>query len=183
MRNLYRVVPYLPKVSRRERGHPLYLPISMGGNRVDNSGIYEVLYCGDSPECAIAEAFGWKAVWEEGMLRGPRDLPGSRQSLVTYSLPETFSVCDLDDSKRLVQMALRPSRVVTRDRPTTQGWARDIFNSREFVGVSWWSYYNPDWASVGLWDMSALIVANVDLLSWEHPSLRMAADALNRPID
>ena len=80
-------------------------------------------------------------------------------------------------------MALRPSRVVTRDRPTTQGWALDIFNSCEFVGVSSWSYYNPDWASVGLWDMSALIVANVDLLNWEHPSLRMAADALNRPID
>lgn len=183
MRDLYRVVPYLPHASRQERGNPLYLPISMGGNRVDNAGVYDVLYCGDSPECAIAEAFGWKPVWEEGMLRGSRELPGSRQALVTYSLPKVFSVCDLDDPKRLAQMELRPSRVVTRDRTITQRWALDIFNSREFVGVSWWSYYNPDWASMGLWETSPLIVANVDLLSWEHPALRKAADALNRPID
>lgn len=48
MENLYRVVPHLPAASIRERGHPLFVPRSTGGNRVDNTGIYDVLYCGDS---------------------------------------------------------------------------------------------------------------------------------------
>jgi hypothetical protein len=182
MRNLYRVVPYLPTAKRSERGHPLYLPISMGGNRVDNAGIYDVLYCGNRAEGAIAEAFGWKTVWDEGMLRGPRELFGSRQAFVTYSVSDEFSICDLDDAERLLRMHLRPSRVVTRDRAVTQRWALDIYQTKEFVGVSWWSYYNPDWASIGLWDTSLLVIANLDVLTWDHPALRAAADALNRPI-
>jgi hypothetical protein len=183
MRSLYRVVPYLPDASRVERGHPLFVPRSMGGNRVDNPGVYDVLYCGDSAEGAIAEVFGWKTVWEMGMLRGPRELVGSRHALVTYAVPDEFAICDLDDAKRLARMHLRPSRVVTRDRAVTQKWALDIFETKEFAGVSWWSYLNPDWASMGLWETSPLTVANLEVLSWTNPALRRAADALNRPID
>ncbi len=118
------------------------------------------------------------------MLRGPRELSGSRWALATYSIADgnSNSICNLDDAKRLTRMQLRPSRVVTRDRAVTQRWALDLYESKEFIGVSWWSYYNPDWASVGLWNTSSLAISALDVLTWAHPALKAAADALNKPI-
>lgn len=180
---LYRVVPYLDTADEGEPGHPLYVPTSTGANRIDNPGVYDALYLGDEPACAVAEAFGWAPRWNAGLLRGTPSLPGSVRALVSYELDEGSAVCDLDDADRLAELGLRPSRVVTRERTVTQAWARDLFDAGEFVGVRWWSYYNPDWGSVGLWDIAALTVTDIVVLTIHHSSFVAAAAEVIRVIE
>lgn len=183
MSNLYRVLPYLEAAKDGQPGHPAYVPHSTGASRIDNPDIYDVLYLGDDPACAVAEAFGWAPRWNAGLLRGTPSLPGSVRGLVRYHLPDGAGLCDLDDASRLVDLGLRPSRVVTRDRTVTQDWARELYNTSEFSGVRWWSYYNPDWGSVGLWDIAALTVTDVAILTTDHPAFVAAAAAIIRVIE
>lgn len=183
MPSLYRVLPYLETAATGRPGHPLHVPPASGANRIDNPGIYEPLYLGDDPLCAVAEAFGWAPRWSAGLLRGTPSLPGSVRALVTYDLSDAARVCDLDDAGRLVELGLRPSRVVTRDRAVTQVWALEVFDSREFAGVRWWSYYEPDWGSIGLWDITPLTVSDVAVLTVDHPAFTAAAAAIVRVIE
>lgn len=150
---------------------------------MDNPDRYSSLYVGDSAAGAVAEAFGWAATWSRGMLRGHPSLLGSAQALVEYEADDAaLSICDLDDARRLVVLALRPSEVVTRDRAVTQAWAAQIFDAGGFAGVRWWSYYDPRWGSLGLWDVGGLTVAQVTPLTLEHPAVVAAAAVLNRPL-
>jgi RES domain. len=180
--DLYRVLPYLATARAGEPGHPLHLPPSTGASRLDNPGRYEVLYLGDSPAGAIAEAFGWSPVWTVGLFRGSPSLPGSVRALAHYVLDdEQAALCDLDDAARLVELGLRPSHVVTRDRTVTQHWAAAIFERDEFAGVRWWSYYDPRWGSIGMWDLAALALADVRVLDdIDQPEVVQAADVLAR---
>jgi hypothetical protein len=105
------------------------------------------------------------------------------RALVTYDLDDAAAVCDMDDARRLVGLDLRPSQVVTRERAVTQGWGARIFERREFAGVRWWSYYDPQWGSFGLWDTSRLRVAGAEVLdSLDHPAFVEAADVLCRVV-
>lgn len=69
----------------------------------------------------------------------------------------------------------------------TQSWARALFErpdgkgGREFSGASWWSYYKPEWSSIGLWDLN-LSVEDIEPLELKHPSVVEAADELNKLI-
>jgi hypothetical protein len=180
-RTAYRVLPYLRSARAGAAGHPLYVPPSTGASRVDNPGVYEVLYLGDSAAGAIAEAFAWKPTWDIGMFRGAPSLPGSVRALASYSLDDAAPVCDLDDSARLVELGLRPSQVVTKERAVTQRWALDIHNLGRFAGVRWWSYYDPRWGSIGLWDLRAIKLLDVRVLDdVDDPDVVDAADVLNR---
>jgi hypothetical protein len=179
---LYRVLPYLRSARANAPGHPLFVPASTGAGRVDNPGQYDVLYLGDTAAGAIAEAFGWAPTWDATLFRGTPALPGSVRALVSYELDDArATVCDLDDARRLVELGLRPSQVVTRDRHVTQQWSAAIFARAEFAGVRWWSYYDPRWGSFGLWDRSALRVSSVQVLDDpDQPDFTAAADVLNR---
>ncbi|MDT4936775.1 MAG: hypothetical protein QOG80_446 [Pseudonocardiales bacterium] len=160
----------------------MHLPQSTSAGRIDNPGLYGVLYLGNSSAGAVAEAFGWARLWDARLLRGVPSLPGSVRALARYDLDDDRGpVCDLDDAARLVELRLRPSQVVTRDRTVTQGWATEIHGRHEFAGVSWWSYYDPRWGSVGLWDVSALELVAVDVLDeLDRPEIAEAADVLGR---
>jgi hypothetical protein len=163
-------------------GHPLFVPASTGVGRVDNPGQYDVLYLGDSAAGAMAEAFGWAQTWNASLFRGIPAMTGSVRALATYELDDVdAAVCDLDDARRLVDLGLRPSQVVTRDRVVTQRWSADIYASARFAGVRWWSYYDPRWGSYGLWDVSSLSVTSVTVLDdIEQPDFVAAAEVLNR---
>lgn len=87
------------------------------------------------------------------------------RSLCAYELSDDVPVLDLDDAAAVTEWGLRPSQVVTPDRATTQGWAARIHNSRRFAGVRWWSFYNPDWGSLGLWDLREVTVVGVAYLT------------------
>jgi len=180
---LYRVLPYVHTAAAGEAGHPLWVPASTGANRIDNPDLYAALYLGDHPMCAVAEAFGWASRWNAGLLRGTPSLPGSVRALIGYELAADAPICDLDDPERLVELGLRPSRVVARDRAATQRWARDLHASGRYAGVRWWSYYNPDWGSVGMWRIAALRVAEVVELSVEHPAFVGAAAEILRVVE
>lgn len=180
---LYRVLPYLESAAVGQPGHPLYVPPSTGANRIDNADAYDVLYLGDDSACAVAEAFGWAPRWTAGLLRGSPSLPGSVRALVTFHVDDVPGICNLDDAPRLVALRLRPSRVVTRDRAVTQAWALELFRSGEFAGVRWWSYYDPDWGSIGLWDTTGVTVTDIVVLTPDHPAFTSAAMAINRVIE
>lgn len=183
MPTLYRVVPYLRSARAGKPGHPLYVPTSTGANRADNPESYNPLYVGDTDTCAVAEAFGWAPRWSAGLLRGTPSLPGSVRALVTYHLPDHIPICNLDDARRLVDLELRPSHVVTRNRAVTQRWAQYVYDLEQYVGVRWWSYYNPDWGSLALWDLTELTVQAVEPISVDSHAFAAAAAEIGRVID
>lgn len=118
-----------------------------------------MLYAGDTVEGAVAEVFGRFDTWDAALIearpaRG--DVPNSRYAVATYEVAERRPLCNLDDPVELQKHLLRPSRVVTRDRSVTQRWATSIYTSAHFAGISWWSYYEPEWRSLGIWDLSAI---------------------------
>ncbi len=179
---LWRVLPYLRGARPEKPGHPLFVPNRQGAGRVDNPEHYLTLYAADSPEGAVAEAFGDLAQWTTGMLRGSPSLPGSIRALAEITTTTPLAVCDLDDAKQLVSLHLRPSQVVTRDRRTTQGWALRIHSTGSYAGVRWWSYRDPSWGSIALWHRAGLSVASVEPLTVDHPAVLGAAEVLNRPL-
>lgn len=176
---LYRVFPYLPGAQSGEPGHPLYVPRPQGAGRIDDPSLYEAMYLGDSPVCAVTETFGNLKVWTPKMLLTPY-LPTGRRALGTYELQDGATVADLDDPSLLVSLGLRPSRVTTRERSITQAWARVLFERQQWVGVRWWSYYDPDSYAYGLWDRTALDVVGVEPLAIDHPTIVEAAGRLRR---
>lgn len=180
---LYRVCVVHPDARRAtDNGHPLYVWPRQGAGRIDDpAGGYRVLYAATGREAAVAEALGRYPRWTPPVLAAPPAAPpGSVLALVSYD--GAPAVCDLDDAGRLLALQLRPSRVVTRDRAVTQAWARRLYDTGEWEGVSWWSAYDAEWTSVGLWDHSSLSVVDVTPLRLDDPAVVAAAERILRPI-
>jgi hypothetical protein len=182
---LFRVFPYRAAAKSGEPGGALYVP-PQGGGRIDNPDAYSVLYLSDSAPGAIAEAFGRFPEWTASMLEGLPGIPGSRRALAHYRLDErstaTFPVCNLDDAKQLVALRLRPSDVVSRDYAHTRAWARRIYVQNAWVGVSWWSYYDSSWSSLGLWSARHLVLEKVVPLGLDHPAVLEASRVIVRRV-
>lgn len=180
MRKLYRVIAWVPGARATEPGHPMYLPCAFqGAGRIDNPDLYTTLYLSTDPAGAIAEAFGRIPAWSASMFAVP-GLAAAARALATYRLGDD-RIVDLDDPQALMDRSLRPSQVVTRDRTVTHRWARAIFAEGSWAGVGWWSYYDPRWTSVGLWEHRALRPERrVTPLSRDLDAVREAAAVLNR---
>ena len=155
---------------------------SQGGGRIDNPDSYSVLYLSDAAAGAIAEAFGRFPEWTAAMLEGSPSLPGSVRALGRYTLANDESVCNLDDPKKLLRLALRPSDIVSRDYARTRAWALRIHNRGHWAGVRWWSYYDSKWASFGLWRTDRVKLEDVYPLTLNLPALREAARTIVRPV-
>lgn len=182
MSNLYRVIPFVSQAKKGEPGHPLYFPPNQGLARIDNSSHYAAGYLASSGSCAIAETFGFLSTWDQMMLRPIKTLPNSQWSVVTYLLAADKAIFNMDDASNLQKLKIRPSRVLTRDRAVTQEWALRIFKSGQSAGVSWWSFYNPDWSCVGLWDLTKLKASHIDTITLNDSWVGEASRAINRPI-
>lgn len=177
MRRLYRVFPWIKGARAGQRGHPLYVPASVQGHgRLDNPDRYKVVYASDSPAGACAEALGGYMTWSEELLTPNAAVV---RSIATVILTDD-RVLDLDDPRALLDRELRPSRVVTKDREVTQLWSARIFDEGRWSGVSWWSYWDPRWASFGVWRVEAVRVTRVEPLTMRSRALREAAEVLNR---
>jgi hypothetical protein len=72
--------------------------------------------------------------------------------------------------------------VVTRDYERTRNWARRIWEQGAWTGVSWWSYHDPRWASIGLWRTETLKVQSVRQLRLNDADLVEASRIIVRPI-
>ncbi len=177
---LHRVIPYDESVAPTERGGALFVPAG-GDNRIDNPDVYDVLYVAGVPEAAIAESFGRIPLWTpETFMHGS----GRPYQLVTYELPDSSRIFDLNDVAALADLGIaRPTEVVTRKRARTQSWARAIFERGGYIGASWWSYYEPDWTVMGLWDRSGIRVDGApQRLHVDHVAVRNAASTIARQI-
>jgi hypothetical protein len=185
--SLFRVFTYLDSAPEDEPGGALYIP-PQGGGRIDNPGAYSTLYLSDSPAGATAEAFGRFPEWTFSILEGSPALPGSARALARYRLDGEGAgdgapaICDLDDPARLLALGLRPSDVVSRDYAVTRAWARRIYQQGSWIGVRWWSYYSPAWASIGLWNRENLVLEDVVRLRLNHPALVEAGRTIMRRI-
>jgi hypothetical protein len=175
------VLAFLPTARPDEPGGALYVP-RQGGGRLDNPELYSVLYLSDAAAGAIAEAFGRFPEWTPAVLAGSPSLPGSTRAIARYGLSDEAQLCDLDDPEQLKRLRLRPSEVVSRDYGRTRSWARRIYEQRQWIGVRWWSYYDPRWASVGLWDIGRLKVEDVRSLRLDEPALIEASRTIARRI-
>lgn len=180
----WRVFNWNPNASTtQENGHPLFVWLRQGSGRIDDpEGGYRVLYAADQPEGAVAEAFGRFITWSPDILEMPRLAPtGTVKALAKYR--GNPAVLDLDDPSALLEWSLRPSQVVSRDKESTQQWARAIYDGGSHAGVSWWSYYDPQWSSTGLWDISSLTVVEEPVaLTLDHPAVQDAASIIRRVI-
>ena len=159
----------------------MYFPPQVSG-RLENPEFYSVLYSSDSAAGAIAEAFGRFPEWTPAILRGSPSLPGSTRAVARYLLADDAPVCDLDDPDQLRRIGIRPSEVVSRDYVRTRAWARQIYEQRVWIGVRWWSYYEPQWASIGLWDIRQLMLDGVRVLRLDDSALIDASRAIVRRI-
>ena len=184
---LHRVFPYVPTARSGEPGHPSYVPMSSGKNRLDNPKQYSVHYLAEHAAGAVAETLGQASEWTPAMLLGPRG-SGARRALATYEFTGIDRVLDLDDAQALLDRQLRPTHVVRRNLSVTQAWALRIFEERatprgkrRWDGVRWWSWYRPEWPVVGLWG-GELELIDIESLDLAHPAVREAAVALGRVI-
>jgi RES domain-containing protein len=179
---LYRVFPHRPAARAGQPGHASYIHPDQGSGRWDNPDLYRAAYLATSPEGAIGETFADVATWRAAMVPFPM-LDGARRSLGTYRLDEeAHPLIDLDDARTLLERGMRPSRVVWRNRPATQAFARSVYEEGRWSGLSWWSMHRPQWTLVCLWDTAALELEAVDPLPG-HPALAEAAARLSKPVD
>ena len=126
----------------------------------------------------MGERFGHLIRWSDRMFLTPR-LPDAVISLA--ELRADIDVLDLDDPHELAERDLPPSRVATRRRVVTQAWALRVFDERRWSGIGWWSVYDADWSSMGIWAQGAIKVVGVAPLSAGHAAVLDAASVLGRP--
>lgn len=177
---LYRVFPYDCNAAPTDRGGGLFAPLSSAG-RIDNPDLYRTFYASSDPEGAIAEVFGRLAIWK------PADFThanGQPYVLATYELAEDPPVFVLDDIEALRSIGVQhPSAVVTRDRKTTQAWARTIYQQHAYAGACWWCYYEPSFRSYGLWDLRGLsLMTDPSVITTSAACVRKAAATIVRQI-
>jgi hypothetical protein len=89
-------------------------------------------------------------------------------------------LCDLDDPKALFDRNLKPSVVISKQRAVTQAWALTIFQERRWSGISWWSFYDPENAAVGIWTIESAEVLATQELRVGSAEFKDAALLLNR---
>lgn len=179
---LYRVLPYLTTASPSEPGHPLYVHPDQGRGRWDNPEVYRAIYVARSPSGAIGEAFAGLSMWSGAMLPFP-SVPGSVRALVVYGFDEeAHPLLDLDDARMLLERSLRPTDVVIRNRPRTQGIARTVHSEERWAGMSWWSMHRPQWTLCVLWMPNVLSVERVEAIPG-HPALFDSSRLLAKHLD
>lgn len=175
----YRIHAWLPTARPGESGHPLYVHPGRKDNRIDNPDEYQALYLADSPSCAFAEVFANHHTWTPDLLKPPPFLVGSVRAISTFE--GDLEIMHLNDPAKLSVIGQKPSRIVTKNRLLTRAWALDIFEGRTVDGVSWWSYHDPDWVSLGVWNASALTVVETRPLTTSTPGFTEARAILGRP--
>jgi hypothetical protein len=177
---LYRVFPYLPSAKKGEPGHPLYVHPGQGKGRWDNPAWYLAWYMAQEPTSAVGEVFANVATWREEMFAFPQ-IPGAQRALGVYGLADDLPYVDLDDAQTLVERKMRPSQVVERNRPYTQGKALEIYQEKNWNAIRWWSSHRPQWRVWCLWDIGPAC-EDVQDLDVSHVAVRDAASTLAKPI-
>jgi hypothetical protein len=181
---LFRCFAWDEAAGARARGGPLWFPrMFQGDGRHDNPALYGCLYVSTEPVSATVERLARLAgtsVAADDLVRRGRPL-----ALATVELPDSAELVDLDDPAVLVREELKPSRVATNDRATTQNHAAELFGRHgDAAGLRWWSTFESLWANVTLFDRAepAVSVEDVHALEVGDDVVREAAEFLGLPI-
>jgi hypothetical protein len=177
---LYRVFPHVPSAKKGEPGHPLYLHPAQGKGRWDNPGWYLAWYMTSEPTSAVGEVFADIGIWRNEMFAFPQ-IPDAQRALGVYRLADDLPYVDLDDAPTLVKRKMRPTQVIERIRPYTQGVALEIYQEQRWSGIRWWSFHRPQWRVWCLWDIEP-VCEDIQELDVSHAAVRDAAGALAKPI-
>jgi RES domain len=160
---LFRCFAWDAGVSARARGGALWFPrMLQGEGRHDAPALYGCLYVSSEPVSAVVEQLAGLT----GTSIDARDLSrhGLPLALAAVELDDGAELLDLDDPAVLVQEELRPSRVATGDRATTQGQASELFQRHgEVVGLRWWSTFESLWPNITLFDRAETVLEVSDV--------------------
>ena len=180
----WRVAALDPGAGDRERGGVLWFPRSLQGEgRHDNPDLYGCLYVAAQAMGAIAEAlapFRGSGRLDPSMLRRA----GRALVLGRLSLAEEAGVLDLDDPQVLAREGLRPSRIATRQRTTTQRQAARLHEAHpEAVALRWWSTIESMLLNLTIFErgMPLLELEELRPLSPDDPDVSAAAQLLGFP--
>ena len=175
---VWRVLPVDPAAADDAAGGPLWFPREyQGAARHDNPAAYGCLYAAEGPVSAVAEALA--PFRGRGALTAPMpERAGRRLSLLALDLREPAGLLDLDEPQTLAAEGLRPSRVATRVRASTQRDALALFEThRRATGLRWWSTIEASWINITLFDRARrrLRTRSVELLRADHDVVGDAA--------
>ncbi|MDP9019040.1 MAG: hypothetical protein M3N19_12070, partial [Candidatus Eremiobacteraeota bacterium] len=120
--------------------------------------------------------------WTPGML-GLERFPHLIRSLAWYDISADSLICNLDDPSVLLAERMRPSQVISRDYDQSQAWALRLYQQNRWSGVSWWSFNDARWTSMGLWNLESIERFGVEPLGIDHPAFAEAARVLDVRID
>lgn len=175
---LYRCFAWNERARDREADSALWFPQPFQGEgRHDNPSHYGCLYLSDHALSSIVEQLA--------RFRGQRLLAsllrrrGLPLALAELDLDDRAELVDLDDPLVLKREKLRPSRVATRQRSTTQPQALQLYQRhRAAAGLKWWSIYEALWLNVTMFDRAATLlrVRSVRALTLDDPAVLEAAD-------
>jgi hypothetical protein len=177
---LYRIFPYLSSAKKGDPGHPLYLHPGQGKGRWDNPDWYLAWYMAHDPTSAVGEVFANVDTWRDEMFPFPQIL-GAQRALGVYQLADDLPYVDFDDAQTLVDRRMRPSQVIERNRPYTQGKALEVYREKKWNGIRWWSFHQPQWRVWCLWDIDPQC-QDIQDLDVTHLAVRDAASTLSKPI-
>ena len=141
---LYRLFPWDPAAGASSLGGALFNPrAQQGSGRHDNPQLYGALYAARVEVSAVAE-------WLAGFR-------GQRLTAIDFRRGDgrRWAIVGLDDPLELTKRRLRPSKVATRTRSTTQQVAETLF-AEGIPGFGWWSTFEASWPNVTLFAERAL---------------------------
>ena len=164
-----------------ESGGILWFPRRLqGAGRHDNPDLYGCLYVATDPVGAIAETlapFRGSGRLDPSMLRRA----GRSLYLGKLVLADGAGVVDLDDPEVLAREELRPSKVATRIRSSTQRQAARLYRSHsEAVALRWWSTIESTLLNLTVFDRGAPMLGVEDRreLSLKDSAVAAAAELL-----
>jgi hypothetical protein len=180
---LYRCFAWNESARSAAPDSPLWVPRPFQGEgRHDNPDLYGCLYLADRAlSCVVEQLARFRTQRLSPALLRRRGLP---LALAELELAAAAELIDLDNPRVLSRARLRPSLVATRDRLTTQSYARRLFEDEpQAAGVRWWSTFEALWTNVTLFDRAAdrLTLSSVRVLGLTDPAVVDAAQFLGLP--
>jgi hypothetical protein len=175
---LYRAFAWREAARPGEPDGALWFPrMFQGDGRHDNPDAYGCLYLSDRPQsCIVEQLAAFRGQRLTASLLRRRGLP---LALARLELDEARELIDLDDPSVLKRERLRPSRVATRQRETTQPQALALYRAHpKAAGLRWWSSWEALWTNVTVFDRAAKALKLLDVtpLTLDHPNLLEAAE-------
>jgi hypothetical protein len=149
--DLYRVFPWNPQSRDTESGGAFFIARDkQGQGRYDIPHLDGVYYCGQERVSAVSEfiqAFRGQTVTDAHFERPD----GLVMAIVHFELDPSVPLMNLDDPKILMQLKIRPSQVLTRNRDTTRSLAERLY-AQGNAGFLWPSALEASWTNASLFE-------------------------------